>query len=189
LLALAVTKLDETCAGFVGRNAVYSPLRMQPTKTIGITGKAREAFVKMLNHVLADECSLSATTRDYRWSIRGPNLYSLHRLFDEQRRQLDYWLNQLCERTCALGLAARSELEKMSRPPESIEARPDELAPRGMIGDLLERHEEMARKLRIDIARLGEPMTAEILKHLIEFHETSAWMLRMLHEGPESSRH
>ena len=41
-----------------------------------ITGKARESLVQVLDHVLKDECSLLATTRDYRESVKGPNIYS-----------------------------------------------------------------------------------------------------------------
>jgi starvation-inducible DNA-binding protein len=159
---------------------------MEPTKKCGITGKARETLARVLNHVLADECSLSATTRDYRWRVTGPNLYSLHRLFDEQRRQLDYWLEQVFDRMRASGLAAMAELQTLPTggvPP----AKPDRVEPRSLIRDLLARHEELARTLRDDIARLGDPATAQLLTRLQEFHETSAWMLRMVNDGPESS--
>src|SRR3954469_377521 len=127
---------------------------MEPTRPTGITGKARETLARILHHVLVDECSLSATTRDYRWRVTGPNLYSLHRLFEEQRRQLDYWMTQLFERTRATGVALATELEKVtsdsvdSASPVSPECR----EPRSMIGDLLARHEAMAETLREDIA-------------------------------------
>ncbi len=148
---------------------------MQSPKNSSLTGKARETLAKIIDHVLRDECSLAATTRDYRWNITGPNLYSLHRLFDEQRRQIDFWLDRVIERARAIGFPApaRSELET----PASGAGLP----PRTMIGDLLERHETMARQLRDDLAQLSDPATAEVLTRLVEFHETTAWMLRMLH--------
>jgi len=148
---------------------------MQSPKPSGITGKARETLAKIFDHVLRNECSLSATTRDYRWNVTGPNLYSLHRLLDEQRRQLDYWLDRVIERARSAGIPvpARSEA--------TVPAAVAGLPPRTMIGDLLARHEAMARQLRQDIARLGDPGTAEVLTRLVEFHETTAWMLRMLH--------
>ena len=149
---------------------------MQPKNPTSFTGKARESLAKILDHVLRDECSLSATTRDYRWNVTGPNLYSLHRLFDEQRRQLDYWLGRVIERAKAAGLAA---VNLGDAPPATGAGLP----PDSMIEDLLARHEAMARQLREDIARLGDPGTAELLARLIDFHETAAWMLRMLHDG------
>ena len=51
--------------------------RMEPKIQSTPTGKARDALVKILDHVLRDECSLSARIRDYRWKLIGPNLYSL----------------------------------------------------------------------------------------------------------------
>ena len=153
---------------------------MQPNANTGFTGKARETIAKILDHVLRDECSLSATTRDYRWNVTGPNLYSLHRLFDEQRLQLDYWLDRVLECAKAVGLPGRAQVE------DSAAASGAGLPPRTMIGDLLARHEALAHQLRADIERLADPATAELLTRLVEFHETTAWMLRMLHNGPDS---
>lgn len=162
---------------------------MEPKPTGGITSKARETLAKILDHVLKDECSLSATTRAYRWSVTGPNLYSLNRLFDEQRRQLDYWLSQVGQLAKTVGFGARADLEEVAR---QVDAPPAEAAaslpPSTMIGDLLTRHEEMAHRLRADIERLGDPGTAQMLMRLVEFHETTAWMLRMLHDGPGSDQ-
>lgn len=164
---------------------------MQPKPQVGITGKARETLARILDHVWRDECSLSATTRQYRWSVTGPNLYSLHRLFDEQRRQLDYWLKQVGGVAKAAGFGTR---ETVGEPEGGAEAEPgpagarESLPPSTMIGDLLARHEEMAQRLRQDIDRLGDPATADLLTRLVEFHETTAWMLRMLQNGPGSDR-
>jgi starvation-inducible DNA-binding protein len=164
---------------------------MQPKPQTGITGKARDTLAKVLDHVLRDECSLSATTRDYRWKVTGPNLYSLHRLFDEQRRQLDYWLGQVGQLAKSVGFGARDTAEEIKRAadagpgPSSAAA---SVPPSTMIGDLLARHEVMAQRLRADIESLGDPATAELLTRLVEFHETTAWMLRMLHNGPGSDQ-
>ena len=54
-----------------------------------------------------------------------------------------------------------------------------------MIGELLIRHESMAHQLRGDIERLREPALADLLTHLVEFHETTAWMLRVVSRGSD----
>lgn len=150
-----------------------------------LTRKARDTLARALNHILADEGSLSALTRDYRWRITRPHLYSLHRLFDEQRRQLDFWVDQVCARLRATGLAVIGDWRA---PPDRASSGAPRTEPRSLIGDLLARHEAMARALRRDLAELVDPVTAQLLTRLIEFHETSAWMLRMLHDGPEVAR-
>ena len=151
---------------------------MQPPASAGLPAKARESLAGVLEYVLTEEGILLATTRDCRWQVTGPHLYSLHRLFEEQRRQLDYWLKRVIERTKSIGLRGRTTLEKAP----AIEGTPSghRGPPRAIIGELLTRHEEMAERLRRDIVRLPDPATADLLSHLMEFHETTAWMLRMV---------
>lgn len=120
--------------------------------------------------------------REYRWNLTGPNIYSLNRLFDDQRRQLDTWLGKVIERTRAAGSAALGTIEELVKAPENL---PATALPTGaMIGDLVARHEQMAHRLQEDLARLRDPITIELLTGLREFHETTAWMLRILHSGP-----
>jgi starvation-inducible DNA-binding protein len=159
---------------------------MQPEKSKnGISAKARETLASIIDHVLRDECSLSATTRDYRWNVTGPNLYSLHRLFDDQRRQLDFWLEQVVQLAKSVGIGGKVAFEELAR--GSLPATSGAgLAPSTMIGDLLARHEQMANRLREDIMELPHPAPADVFNRLLEFHETTAWMLRMLHDGPGS---
>jgi len=161
---------------------------MQPKPPAGLPGKARETLAKILDHVWREECSLSATTRQYGWNVRGPNLYSLHRLFEEQRRQLDQWLAQVGQLAASVGFGPRESASEIGRAGAATQPTPAAVPPRTMIGDLLARHEEMARRLRQDIARLGDPATAELLTRLVEFHETTAWMLRMVNTGPGSDQ-
>lgn len=161
---------------------------MQPNVPFNLTGKARETFAKIVDRVLAEECSLSATTREYRWKVSGPNFHSLHKLFDEQRRQLDQWLGQLFQRTRAAGVTNKEVLEQLAVTQDEAPP-PREPAPaRDLIDDLLARHEAMSRKLRDQIEKLGDPVTAELLQRMADFHDTTAWMLRMLLEGPDSER-
>lgn len=123
---------------------------------------------------------LSATTRDFRWKVTGPNFHSLHKLFDEQRRQLDDWLDQLMAPARAVGVRTETVRPGETPPPEARRAMPAHQ----MIGELLTRHEAMARLLRRDIqvcgVGQGEQGTVELLRRLEEFHQTTAWMLRML---------
>lgn len=156
---------------------------MSSKSPTSITGKARESLARILEHVLKEECFLLARTREYRWSVTGPNLYSLHRLFDEQRHQLDYWLDRVTERTKSI------RTPKCERTPSQLsDADPKSslgLPAHTMIGDLLSRHERIAHRIRNDIERLRDPVTADLLRALVEFHETTAWMLRLVINGSD----
>jgi starvation-inducible DNA-binding protein len=178
-------KQNETRRSFLGRSVRVSSLRMQSKPDVGAKGNARDSLARVLEHVLREEGVLLAATCDYRWKVTGPNLYSLHRLFDEQRRQLDYWVACVMERTKSLGLRSR---RLSGKPVVSVrEPGSDPVVPaRTMIGDLLSRHEHMAQRLRDHLERLRDPVATDLLQRLLEFHETTAWMLRVVGNGSDS---
>src|SRR5436190_10499800 len=109
--------------------------------------KARESLAKIFEHVLTDEGSLHTIMRAYRGNVTGPNLYSLHRLFDEQRRQLDYWLGQVVEQAKAIGIGGRTTIEEATQTVRISPGSSAGLPACTMIGDLLARHEQMAARL------------------------------------------
>jgi starvation-inducible DNA-binding protein len=147
--------------------------------------KARDCVGAVLKHVLTDESRLAAATRDYVWRVRGSPLRSLNRLFAEQGRQIDRWVGEIAVHARAFGVALSG-----GRAVESMPAQPDAnvTSPQGMIGELLGLHEDMAARLRNDLVALDEAEqeseAAAFLGGLLEFHETTAWMLRMVLTAP-----
>jgi DNA-binding ferritin-like protein len=123
--------------------------------------------------------------REYRGQVTGPNLYSLRRLFDEQRSQLNFWLDRIVERTKSIGLGKRAVATKANQSSAALGVTAS-LPAHSMIGNLLGEHERIAQHLRHDIERLPDPAMADLLQRLVEFHETTAWMLRVVHTGRES---
>ncbi len=156
----------------------------KPKTHIGLSDKAREKAGKILNHTLADAFRLLAATRDYHWNVTGLQFVSLHKLFDEQYNAMDKHLDAIAERGRAIGVAARGsweELTKMAR----CRAKPgDALTGLEMVGELLSLHEGFCQRLREDIAtcteEIGDAGTADFLTKILEYHETTAWMLRSL---------
>jgi DNA-binding ferritin-like protein len=112
----------------------------------------------------------------------------LHRLFDEQRRQLDYWLGRVIEQGKSIGLRKRGATAEKPALSEAETKSSAGLPARTMIGDLLTRHERIARQLRDDIERLADPVTADLLLALVEFHETTAWMLRVVKNSSNATQ-
>ena len=161
---------------------------MQSKIPPGFRSKARASLARILDHVLKEECFLLAKTQDYRGHVTGPNLYSLHRLFDEQRRQLDYWLERLIEQAKAIGSSKRGAAAQKPASSEAETTSGAGLPARTMIGDLLTRHERIARQLRDDLERLADPGTADLLLALVEFHETTAWMLRVVKNSSNATQ-
>ena len=151
-----------------------------------LSEKARETIAKFLGPLLAEECSLSAAIREYRWNVTGPHFHSLHKLFEDQRRQLEGWLTLLFQRASGAGVAVRVSDSPQPAPQPPAGGAAAGLAPRQMIDDLLGRHEQLSRILREEVRKLADPATADLLKKLADFHDTTAWMLRMLLDSQQS---
>jgi starvation-inducible DNA-binding protein len=162
---------------------------MESNAPTGLPGKARENLKKVLNHALEEEIALSTTMREFLGKITGPNKHSLYRLFGDQAKQLDQWLGEISNRAKAFGTVARVSAAEIARSAQAAVAPGERPPPRNMIGELLAQHEGIAERLRHDLAAAStDPATAELLKGLVDFHETTAWMLRMVLNGPQVPR-
>ena len=146
-----------------------------------ITPEARERVGAMINQTLADEFALSAATRDYHWNVTGPYFRNLHELFDEQYHQIDSWIEKLGERARVLGIVAQTGWTDLINAPRFTPARGADLNARAMMSNLSELHTRMAGELRRDrricSEQCADGVTAELLDELIEYHETTAWIL------------
>jgi starvation-inducible DNA-binding protein len=153
-----------------------------------LPAKARDNLKKVLNHALQEELALSSTMHDFLGKITGPNKHSLYRLFGDQAKQLDQWLGEITNRAKAFGTVARAGASEIARSAQAAVTPGGRPPPRNMIGELLAQHEGIAERLRHDLAAASsDPATAELLKRLVDFHETTAWMLRMVEHGAGGS--
>jgi len=155
----------------------------------GLDEAARHQIAAILNQVLADEFVLSTATRDYHWAVTGPHFRSIYELFDEQYRQLDQWMEKIVDRARALGIQVRTGWMELTESPQFTPTDGAALNPRGMMSALIGLHESMAEKLRLGLdrnaAQVAHPLFTDLLKELLEYHETTAWLLSELLEDRE----
>ena len=159
------------------QSAVQSPFA-----DIGIAEKQRQAVVRILNAVLADEFVLYTKSRRFHWNVEGPDFSELQHLFQKHCEQLGQIVDDVAERARALdGIAAGSleeylKLTCLKEEPEKV------YDARGMITALLENHESLVRTLRQDLVvcstEHGDEGTIDFLTGLMQSHEKMAWMLR-----------
>lgn len=156
------------------------------TLNIGLTEKQLNDSVKLLNQLLADEFTLYTKTRKYHWNVVGPQFHDLHKFFESQYEELDSIIDEVAERTRALGGFATATLREFSSTTtikEEVSENPNQTE---MIQNLLHNHEQIIRELRQDITKaqeeFGDIGTADFLTGLLEKHEKSAWMLRSMLE-------
>jgi starvation-inducible DNA-binding protein len=151
-----------------------------PTIDTGLDEKDRARIADGLAHLLADTATLYFKTHGYHWNVTGPLFTSLHRLFEEQYRELYGSIDDVAERIRALGHRAPGsyrELAALSSVPEA-EGTPGATE---MVEDLALGQEQVARTAR-ELLRAaeaaGDQPTVDLLSSRIAAHEKAAWMLR-----------
>jgi starvation-inducible DNA-binding protein len=155
----------------------------------GARRKARESLGAIIQQIVTDESVLSGITRHYLEKIHGSRFQSLHRLFMEQARQLDGWLGAIGERARAIGIAALQRVDFRSKRSAVARVNAAPVPVLTMIGELLRLHEQMIARLRVDAKALPEcapdSRTVDLIAGLLEYHETTAWILRLLLDSPD----
>lgn len=149
---------------------------------VGITKKDREAVAELLSVVLADEVTLYTKTRKFHWNVSGESFMELHKLFEEQYKQLEESIDVVAERISKLGKKAIGTMEEFKEL-SAVKEHPGKYpTSKEMIHELLEDHETVIVQLRKSVDHCSEKRhdagTADFLTGLMEEHETIAWILR-----------
>ncbi|MBI3564045.1 MAG: DNA starvation/stationary phase protection protein [Elusimicrobia bacterium] len=148
---------------------------------IGLKESSRSKLLALLDALLADEYLLYTKTRNFHWNVAGAQFNDLHKFFESQYGTLDGFVDDVAERSRALGgrsLGSMKEFLDKARLDESVGRSP---RAEGMLSELLRDHEKLVRWLRVDVdeaGKLGDQGTADFLTGLMEEHEKMAWMLR-----------
>ena len=122
-------------------------------------------------------------TRNYHWNVTGMQFKALHEFFEEQYKQLEVSIDEIAERTRALGIRAIGSMAEFLQNTRLQEQNPAEVPDAtGMLRNLLADHEAIIRHLRDDInaceERFGDAGTADFLTGMLSAHEKMAWMIR-----------
>ena len=149
---------------------------------IGISEKNLKHTCSILSTVLSNEMTLYVKTRKSHWNVTGESFMELHKLFENQYKQLEEAIDEIAERIGKLGhktIGTMHEFLKLS----SIKENPGNYSSsKDMLKELLRDHETIIIQLRKDIEGCSEKSkdagTADFLTGLMEQHETMAWILR-----------
>ena len=149
---------------------------------IGISEKNLKASSDLLSVVLANEMALYIKTRKFHWNVSGESFMELHKLFENQYKQLEESIDEIAERIGKLGhktIGTMQEFSKLS----SIKENPGKYASsKDLLIELLKDHETIIIMLRKNIDDCAEKIedagTADFFTGLMELHETIAWTLR-----------
>ena len=149
---------------------------------IGVSEKKLSAVVELLSVVLADQVTLYTKTRKFHWNVGGESFMELHKLFENQYKQLEESIDETAERISKLGGKTIGTMEEFGKL-TSLKEHPDKYpSSKEMIKELLEDHESVIIHLRKNVEycteKYNDAGSADFLTGLMEEHETIAWTLR-----------
>jgi starvation-inducible DNA-binding protein len=149
---------------------------------IGISDKNLTSINSLLSAILADEMVLYVKTRKFHWNVSGESFMELHKLFENQYKQMEESIDEVAERINKLGSKTIGTMEEFIAQ-SSLKENPEKYPSKKiMLQELLEDHETMVRQLRKHVESCGDKYkdagTADFLTALMKQHETTAWVLR-----------
>ncbi len=149
---------------------------------IGIAEIFLEQIIELLSIELSNEMTLYIKTRKFHWNVSGESFMELHKLFENQYKQLEESIDEIAERIGKLGSKTIGTMEEYSKITIIKEAPRKYPSSKDMIKELLKDHETMIIQLRKDVENCSEKYkdvgTADFLTALMQQHETTAWILR-----------
>lgn len=149
---------------------------------IGITAKNLKSLHDLLNKTLADEMILYIKTRKFHWNVSGESFMELHKLFEDQYKQLEKAIDEIAERVAKLGGMATGTAKEYASTSQLKEAPGKNPSSKEMKAELLKDHETIIKSLRDGVDEADEKYkdagTADLLTGLMRTHETIAWTLR-----------
>jgi starvation-inducible DNA-binding protein len=151
---------------------------------IGIPASERAEVVSHLSRLLADTYTLYLKTHNFHWNVTGPRFNDLHAMFMTQYTAMWMAVDAVAERVRALGAKAPGSYREFAALTVIPEAS-GTLSAAEMVQQLVEGHEAVCRTARAAFPAAEaahDQVTLDLLTQRLNFHETTAWMLRTLAE-------
>ena len=178
-------KADTKVAARIEPAASPSVAGNAPAIDIGISPADRKKIAEGLARFLADSFTLYLKTHNFHWNVTGPMFNALHNMFEMQYTEQWNALDEIAERSRALGFNAPGSyaefirLSSLAEEPGLTEA-PDW---REMVRQLTVGNEAVARTARKVLKTAddaGDDPTVDLMTQRLQTHEKYAWMLRSL---------
>src|SRR6202008_4582880 len=123
---------------------------------IGISEKNLTRVNELLSAGLSNEMTLYIKTRKAHWNVTGESFMELHKLFENQYKQLEESIDEIAERIGKLGDKTIGTMQEYSKLATIKEAPGKYPSSKEMIKELLKDHETVIIQLRKDIDECTE---------------------------------
>lgn len=146
---------------------------------IDLKSATRQSVTEILNQTLADLFDLHSQTKQAHWTVRGPNFWQLHRLFDEIAGAIEGFVDEIAERIATLGGFPRGTV-RMSAKNSQLPEFPEKFEDIGHVVTLAERFGIAGNYVREQIEKtdkLGDKDTSDLLTEISRELDKQLWFL------------
>lgn len=154
---------------------------------INLTPTVRQSVCEILNQALADLFDLYSQTKQAHWTVRGPNFWQLHKMFDDIAAAVEAHVDECAERITTLGGMPRGTV-RMAGKGSNLPEFPEKFDDLGHVALLIERFGVAANTIRDEIDKtdkLGDKDSADLLTSISRTLDLQLWFLEAhtRHEG------
>ena len=169
--------------------AAAKTLKSEPRKTgtgkldttrIDIDHNKRAKTVALLNQLLADASDMTMRTKHAHWNVKGPHFIGLHKYFDELYDVLGKHVDEIAERTAALGGFVKGRLSDAagaSRLPAFSDDTQDGLDVVRAVADALGQFSNAVRDGIDETEDLDDKVTSDMLTGISGDLDKHLWFL------------
>jgi starvation-inducible DNA-binding protein len=145
-----------------------------------LSADTRQKSAALLNQALADLTDLYSQTKQAHWSVRGPDFYSLHKLFDDLAGMVEPHVDTVAERITALGGTAQGTVRQAAAHSALPEFPATLAAGADFVSALVERYASVANRVRKAIdesADAGDATSADVFTEISRDLDKALWFL------------
>jgi starvation-inducible DNA-binding protein len=145
-----------------------------------LSAEIRAKAVSLLNQHLADTFDLMSQTKFAHWNVKGPHFYQLHLLFDKLAETLEEHVDEIAERTTALGGIAMGTARQAAASSRILEFPAAIHKGMDVVAALVERYAALGKTVRtaIDEAdEFGDLDTADLFTQVSRDLDQSLYFL------------
>ena len=149
---------------------------------IGLKYDERIGVVHILNTLLADFYTIYTTVWSYHWNLTGPFFGPLHTMFGEEYEAVQTMIDNIAERSRALGGRPDGSLSSIVKRTRLKENQGEFPSAEEMVTNLLADYEQLVRFARKDErlcdGKYHDRVTSNFIMNLVEKLEKFSWKLR-----------
>ena len=141
---------------------------------------AVDQIAQILAQILADTYVTYVKTQNYHWNLIDPRFHSLHKMFEDNYKELAEAVDEIAERIRMLRKKSPGSMKQFLQL-TSLEEAENDLSGDDMIHDLCHDRDALSLNIRPkieEVIKLGDEGSGDLLIQHLKMHEKTAWMLR-----------